>query len=346
MPWRSAGEPWHCAERPSLGRRGCTSGRGEGQATARVPPGGLRPRGGPSTGATAPAAQAGTALPPLCPLSLQPLPGVPVERGRGRGLRAARGQGQRVGRGTPLPAGGLRCRGAAPAPGRHGPRSLPGASGKCKGSGSMSQCPQVRSHLPQDGGTGSVAAVRGVGMDIQQHCTGEHGRGAAASRAPLEPIHDLLTSETQLRNSPSGKGTSLVGLEKDVVGAPAPRRGGGDVPGGQAGELGQLGSRGAEPPPRCAGPRRGRVEGVQATAPGPVRSVWLSGAERQGTRDLLLRPAGTPAEVRRRDGVVSSFGVQGMKPAGLITKKVAKWLDQKDGTVFLFSGSASRCPSS
>lgn len=30
------------------------------------------------------------------------------------------------------------------------------------------------------------------------------------------PIHDLLTSETQLRSSPSVPGTSLVGLERDV----------------------------------------------------------------------------------------------------------------------------------
>lgn len=47
-------------------------------------------------------------------------------------------------------------------------------------------------------------------------CAGEHGRAAAASGAPLEPIHDLLMSETQLRSSPSGTGRSLLGLEKDV----------------------------------------------------------------------------------------------------------------------------------
>lgn len=47
-------------------------------------------------------------------------------------------------------------------------------------------------------------------------CAGERGRGAAASHAPLEPIHDLLTPETQLRNSPIGTGTSPVGLEKEV----------------------------------------------------------------------------------------------------------------------------------
>lgn len=53
-------------------------------------------------------------------------------------------------------------------------------------------------------------------MDIQQHCVEEYSRGAAESGAPRELIQDLLTSETQLRNSPSGRGTSLVGLEKDV----------------------------------------------------------------------------------------------------------------------------------
>lgn len=45
----------------------------------------------------------------------------------------------------------------------------PGGSGKCQGRGSTSQCPPVRSHAPQGGGTGSVAAVRGVGMNIQPH---------------------------------------------------------------------------------------------------------------------------------------------------------------------------------
>lgn len=65
-------------------------------------------------------------------------------------------------------------------------------------------------------GTGSMAAMRESGMDIQPHCAGGHGRAAAASGAPFEPIHDLLMSETQLRSSPSGTGRSLLGLEKDV----------------------------------------------------------------------------------------------------------------------------------
>lgn len=106
-------------------------------------------------------------------------------------------------------------------------------------------------------GTGSTAAMRGCGMDIQPHCAGEHGPAAAASGAPLEPIHDLLMSETQLRSSPRGTGRSLLGLEKDVVGAPAPRRagggGGGDVPGGRGREMGQLRGGSAEPPPRRTG---------------------------------------------------------------------------------------------
>lgn len=65
--------------------------------------------------------------------------------------------------------------------------------------------------------------------EVSVTCAGEHGRAAAASGAPLEPIHDLLMSETQLRSSPSGTGRSLLGLEKDVCqreSALAPAQGG------------------------------------------------------------------------------------------------------------------------
>lgn len=236
MLWRSASEPWHRAWRLILREDGVHgTGRGEGQATARVP---LGP-GGPGRAGTAPAATSLIASAPA---------GAPVEDVVGLGPGAARGQGRLVSQGLP-------CHGAPPAPGQRGPRSLSGDLAKCKGRGSISQCPQVRSHLPQHWGTGSVAAVRGVGMDIQQHCAAELSRGAAASRAPLEPIHDLLTSETQLRNSPSGKGTSLVGLEKDMVGHRV-RGGGRAVLGGQEKELGQLG-RGAEPLCRAEGRWKG-----------------------------------------------------------------------------------------
>lgn len=156
-------------------------------------------------------------------------------------------------------------------------------------------------------GTGSMAAMRGGGMDIQPHCAGEHGRAAAASGAPLEPIHDLLMSETQLRSSPSGTGRSLLGLEKDVVGAPAPRRGGGDVPGGQGREMGQLGGWGAEPPSRCTesawkGSRQ-QLQGWRGVSGRPVpRSPrcpplahWLQWGAPQGQGHLLLWGAGAEA---------------------------------------------------
>lgn len=73
---------------------------------------------------------------------------------------------------------------------------------------------------------------------------GEHSRAAAASGTPLEPVHDLLMSETQLRSSPSGIGRSLLGLEKDVCqreSALAPAQGGDRVRGMELSEEGKGG---------------------------------------------------------------------------------------------------------
>lgn len=80
----------------------------------------------------------------------------------GAGARRCQGAGAAGESGAPVPWSTSCTRAAWPQVSERG-------SGMCKGRGSISQCPQVRSHLPQHWGTGSVAAVRGVGMDIQQH---------------------------------------------------------------------------------------------------------------------------------------------------------------------------------
>lgn len=146
-------------------------------------------------------------------------------------------------------------------------------------------------------------------------CAGEHGRGAAAS---LEPIHDLLTPETQLRKS--GKGTSSGGLGKDVcqresalfwagegsrAGGKEGREGGKRSPGSRSRPFPSKGARRAaatSPAPRTGGPaasaplqrvgrvpaarwgQRGRAAaGVWAQEPG---WLWQRGLCRAGARAL------------------------------------------------------------
>lgn len=92
-----------------------------------------------------------------------------------------------------------------------------------------------------------------------------------------------------------------------TVGAPAPRRGGGDVPGGQDREMGQLGGWGAEPPSRCTesawkGSRQ-QLQGWRGVSGRPVpRSPrcpplahWLQWGAPQGQGHLLLWGAGAEA---------------------------------------------------
>lgn len=304
--WRSASEPWHRAWRLIL--------REDGVHWHGA-------RGGPGNRAGASGAR--VARPgrhsPRCHLTycFSPCWGTGGGCG-GAGATRCQGAGAAGESGAPVLRSTSCTRAAWPQVSERG-------SGKCKGRGSISQCPQVRSHLPQHWGTGSVAAVRGVGMDIQQHCAGELSRGAATSRAPLEPIHDLLTSETQLRNSPSGKGTSLVGLEKDMVGAPGPwrRQGCAGRPRKGAGAA----REGAQSP--CAVLRAG---GRVRVAP-VVHGIGLPGAERWGS--LRQRPPpsqpGMPQGQRRL--LLQGAGV---KPVGFNYKRVAKWLDQKHKTVFRF----------
>lgn len=158
MLWRSAGEPWHRAGRPSLGRRGCTSGtlaRGEGRAR--------RPRGclsggpgsaGPSAGATAPTARASVA-PLLRHLLLQPLPGAPVEHGGGTGSACCQGAGAvggpghpAAGRGAPVLRGSPCTRAARP------PVSARG----------LWQVQREREHVPVSSSAVPLAPGRGYGL--------------------------------------------------------------------------------------------------------------------------------------------------------------------------------------
>lgn len=110
-----------------------------------------------------------------------------------------------------------------------------------------------------------------------------------------------------------------------TVGAPAPRRGGEDVLGGRAGELGQLGSRGAEPPPRRAeggwkgsGQRlRGRCGASGCPAPGrgePARSSSVPPAHRR-----LRRALGRAAPLL--------LGGAGDEAGRASHGRVAQWLD-------------------
>lgn len=247
-----------------------------GTAPDTVPGEGDTGRGGPGhhagvLGAPGPVG-AGAVSPSLCHLLLQPQPGA---------------------RCSTAGAGGHR--GSPPAPAARPPVPARG----------IWQVPREGERVPaSSGAVPAVPAVRGGGMDIQPHCAGECSRGAAASWASPAPIHDLPTVETQLRNSPSGAGTSRAGLERDVVGAPAPRWQ--DVPGDVPGDVpwGCAGgsSREAEPGWLGAGVRRALL----ATPKGPGDGSG-AGAEGQGVRCWR----GARGVLLCGERVVSSFGGRG-----------------------------------
>lgn len=129
-PWRRGGAP-----------QGTLAwGKGRARQNCTGASWGLWPHEGLSVGATALTAHAGTALPPLLHLLLQPLPGAPVERGGRWGLRAARGQGQRVGRAPRCRSGGSGAARQPPRLGSAAPSLCPGTLACAKGEGA---CPNV-----------------------------------------------------------------------------------------------------------------------------------------------------------------------------------------------------------
>lgn len=95
-----------------------------------------------------------------------------------------------------------------------------------------------------------------------------------------------------------------------TVRAPALRRGGGDVPGGQGREMGQLGGLGCRAPLLAALRARGRGPGSSFRA-----GVVCLAVQCRGAGDVLLWHIGCSG-VHHRAKAVSSFGVQGLKPAG------------------------------
>lgn len=205
-----------------------------------------------------------------------------------------------------------------------------------------------REHVPVSSSAVPLAPGRGYGL----HGSGEgswDGHPATLRwRARPRSCHVPGSSRAHPRLADVGDpAKELAQRQGDFFGGTGKRRGQGTSSAAQgwgcAGRPSQ--GAGAAWEPECRAPSSLRhAEGVQATAPGPVWSVWLSGAEWRG--------AAMSSSVLPAHRLWCATGTGSSPPSGcgdeagkVNYKRVAKWLDQKDGTVFLFSSSASRCPS-